>query len=104
MTILTVLAGHQESDGSVRVQLYVHQLTFCTDLETMEVRLEANHYEDLPSFLKDAQYIFDNCRSYNSETRSVSAYCRAFMLMTRAAITRRTQLDWRSISRYVSVF
>lgn len=47
----------------------------------MEVRLEANHYEDLPSFLKDAQYIFDNCRSYNSETRSV-LICRRVTMLT----------------------
>lgn len=38
-----------------------------TDLETMEVKLDGNQYSVLDQFLKDAQYIFDNCRTYNAE-------------------------------------
>ena len=33
----------------------------------MEIRLDNNHYAALGAFLADAQLIFDNCRTYNSE-------------------------------------
>lgn len=38
------------------------------DLETMEVKLDANQYVGLDDFLVDARQIFQNCRVYNSET------------------------------------
>jgi len=63
------ITGHQASYG--------YDLTLLThrpfaekqaDLETMELRLESNHYDSVPAFLADAQLIFDNCRAYNAET------------------------------------
>ncbi|GAA95427.1 uncharacterized protein L969DRAFT_101548 [Mixia osmundae IAM 14324] len=47
---------------------YYSVVTHPMDLETMEVKLDANQYKELPEFLGDAQLIFDNCRSYNSES------------------------------------
>lgn len=38
------------------------------DLETMEVKLDANQYPDLDAFIVDARQIFQNCRIYNSES------------------------------------
>ncbi|ODV80104.1 uncharacterized protein CANTADRAFT_25823 [Suhomyces tanzawaensis NRRL Y-17324] len=38
------------------------------DLSTMELKLENNKYETFDQFLYDARLIFNNCRSYNSET------------------------------------
>ncbi|EWC43633.1 hypothetical protein DRE_01520 [Drechslerella stenobrocha 248] len=38
------------------------------DLETMENRLEADHYSTPEDFIRDAKLIFGNCRSYNNET------------------------------------
>ncbi|CAB52569.1 Histone acetyltransferase gcn5 [Schizosaccharomyces pombe] len=35
------------------------------DLSTMEFRLRNNQYESVEEFIRDAKYIFDNCRSYN---------------------------------------
>ncbi len=40
------------------------------DLSTMETKMENNQYDDLDSFLKDAQLIFDNCRQYNGLSSS----------------------------------
>ncbi|KAI0344708.1 Bromodomain-containing protein [Trametopsis cervina] len=40
------------------------------DLSTMEHKLDTNQYPTLESFLADAQLIFDNCRTYNSEGSS----------------------------------
>lgn len=42
---------------------YCHEI----DLGTMEKRAEAKKYLDYDSFLADAQLIWDNCRTYNSE-------------------------------------
>lgn len=36
----------------------------------MEHKLDTNQYPTLESFLADAQLIFDNCRTYNSEGSS----------------------------------
>ncbi|KAK6539308.1 histone acetyltransferase [Orbilia ellipsospora] len=38
------------------------------DLETMENRLEADHYATPEDFVRDAKLIFNNCRSYNNES------------------------------------
>lgn len=38
------------------------------DLETMEVKLDANAYANLDEFVVDARQIFQNCRLYNSES------------------------------------
>ena len=40
------------------------------DLSTMEQRLESNSYDNLQSFINDANKIFVNCRSYNGESSS----------------------------------
>ncbi|KAG8213621.1 hypothetical protein J3R82DRAFT_10306 [Butyriboletus roseoflavus] len=37
------------------------------DLSSMEHRLNTNQYQNLKTFLDDAQLIFDNCRLYNPE-------------------------------------
>lgn len=44
-------------------------LTRCheIDLGTMEKKAETKRYLDYDSFLADAQLIWDNCRTYNSE-------------------------------------
>lgn len=38
-----------------------------TDLQTMEYKLENNHYASVDDFLYDAHLIFNNCRRYNGE-------------------------------------
>jgi histone acetyltransferase len=38
-----------------------------TDLQTMEYKLENNHYASIDDFVHDAQLIFTNCRRYNGE-------------------------------------
>lgn len=35
------------------------------DLQTMELKLENNHYKDLEEFVRDAKLIVANCRQYN---------------------------------------
>ncbi|EEB07672.1 SAGA complex histone acetyltransferase subunit Gcn5 [Schizosaccharomyces japonicus yFS275] len=35
------------------------------DLSTMEFKLRNDKYESVQEFIRDAKYIFDNCRSYN---------------------------------------
>ena len=40
----------------------------------MEYKLEANQYNTLEDFLRDAKYIFDNCRSYNAESSNYVRY------------------------------
>jgi histone acetyltransferase len=38
-----------------------------SDLQTMEYKLENNHYASIDDFLNDAHLIFTNCRRYNGE-------------------------------------
>lgn len=37
------------------------------DLQTMEAKLENNHYSTIDEFLADAQLIFNNCRTFNGQ-------------------------------------
>jgi len=40
------------------------------DLSALEANVENDVYTTMDMFVKDAQKIFDNCRTYNAETTS----------------------------------
>lgn len=40
------------------------------DLSALEANVENDVYSTMDMFIKDAQKIFDNCRTYNAETTS----------------------------------
>jgi histone acetyltransferase len=71
--LLTDLQNHKSSFAFARpvnadeVTDYYDVIKHPMDLETMDVKLEANSYPDMKSFLADAQLIWENCRRYNAE-------------------------------------
>jgi histone acetyltransferase len=42
----------------------------CSDISALEANVDNDVYTTMDMFIKDAQKIFDNCRTYNAETTS----------------------------------
>lgn len=74
--ILNEMQNHQSSWPFQRpvsqdeVPDYYNVITEPMDLETMEKRLEQDHYGSPEDFVRDAKLIFTNCRRYNNESTS----------------------------------
>ena len=69
-------------------------VSFLADLQTMEYKLENNHYQDLEEFTRDAKLIFANCRQYNGTSEKDNQYTKAANLLEKAMdkiIARRTK-------------
>ena len=69
-------------------------VSFLADLQTMEYKLENNHYQDLEEFTRDAKLIFVNCRQYNGTSEKDNQYTKAANLLEKAMdkiIARRTK-------------
>ena len=65
-----------------------------TDLQTMEYKLENNHYQDLEEFTRDAKLIYANCRQYNGADERGNQYTKAANMLERQMdkiIFRRTK-------------
>ncbi|BGP25463.1 histone acetyltransferase [Rhodotorula toruloides] len=69
--LLTLMIDHPSSwafanpVNAEEVTDYYNVIKEPMDLATMESKLEANSYETLDQFLRDARLIFANCRQYN---------------------------------------
>ncbi|KAH9812318.1 Bromodomain-containing protein [Melampsora americana] len=53
--------------NSEEVTDYYQVILTPMDLETIEIKLESNHYLETKDFLFDLNLIFENCRTYNAE-------------------------------------
>ncbi|KAJ9092781.1 hypothetical protein QFC21_006656 [Naganishia friedmannii] len=66
------------------VKDYYDVITVPMDLQTMELKLESNHYKDLEEFTRDVKLIVANCKQYNghsndnSYTKAANALEKAF--------------------------
>lgn len=79
-TLLTELQNHAaawpflQPVNKEEVPDYYEFIKEPMDLSTMEMKLDANRYEKMETFIYDARLIFNNCRAYNGENTSYYKY------------------------------
>ncbi|KAJ9119037.1 hypothetical protein QFC22_003528 [Naganishia vaughanmartiniae] len=84
------------------VKDYYDVITVPMDFQTMELKLESNHYKDLEEFTRDVKLIVANCKQYNghsndnSYTKAANALEKAF---SKILIKRTAQITGSAIDK-----